>query len=326
MPAIIPGYLFHHIKKVTQDLQFALKLFDVLPLYGILFDRDGTVITANRAFLDAIGLRQEEIRGMTAEELEIYYIDLRKHLAALATHDSCTFRGRLIGENGSCFPVEHALAHVVDDKREVIASISHRIEGRTLTEERREAEKEIEKANQRKRRFIANINHEIRTPMNAIVGYAEMLAESSLGEQQRRHVEIIKKNSAHLICIVNDIVELSKLETGRIHLLKSTVDLRVLIEHLHELFADQAKGKHLEFTYKIDPALPEHYILDADHCRQILSNLITNAIKYTDAGKITLSVTGNGNRAESYEITFRIIDTGRGMSAQEQESLLELIA
>ncbi|XCN72204.1 MAG: histidine kinase dimerization/phospho-acceptor domain-containing protein [Candidatus Electrothrix aestuarii] len=323
---MLPGYLFHHIKKVAQDLQFALKVFDVLPLYGILFDRDGTVIMANKTFLDTTGLQKERIRGMSAGELETYWVDLRKHLAALEIHDTCTFRGQLIGENGDCFPVEHTLAHVVDGKREVIASISHKIEGRTLTEERREAEKEIEKANQRKRQFIANINHEIRTPMNAIVGYAEMLAESSLGEQQQRHVEIIKKNSAHLISIVNDIVELSKLETGKVRLLKSTVNLRVAIEQLHELFADQAKGKHLEFTYQVDPTLPEHYILDANHCRQILSNLISNAIKYTDAGSITLSVTGSKKRAAWHEISFRITDTGRGMSAQEQETLLELIA
>ena len=311
---------------MTQDLQFALKIFDVLPLYGILFDRDGTVIMANKTLLDTIGLQKEEIRGMAAEKLETYYVNLRKHLAALEMHDSCTFRGQLIGKNGACFPVEHTLAHVIDGEREVIASISHKIGERTLTEERREAEKEIEKANQRKRQFIANINHEIRTPMNAIVGYTEMLAESSLGEQQRRHVDIIKKNSTHLISIVNDIVELSKLETGKVRLLKSTVNLRIAIEQLHELFSDQAKGKHLEFTYQVDPALPEHYILDANHCRQILSNLISNAIKYTDTGSINLAVTGVKKRAAWYAITFRITDTGRGMTVQEQKNILKLIA
>lgn len=311
---------------MTQDLQFALKVFDALPLYWILFDRDGTVITANRAFLDTLGLQKEEIRGMSPEELEIYYIDFRKYLAALEMHDSCTFRGRLLGKNGIGFPVEHTLAHVLDGEREVIVSISRRGEGRTVTEERFEAEKEIEKANQKKRQFIANINHEIRTPMNAIVGYAEMLAELSLDEQQRRYVEIIRKNSAHLINIVNDIVELSKLETGRVRLLKSTVNLRVIIKEIHELFADQAKGKHLEFNYQIDPGLPEYYILDAEHCRQILGNLVSNAVKYTDTGKITLSVTGVKKRAAWYAITFRITDTGRGMTVQEQKNILELIA
>ncbi|MCI5125642.1 MAG: PAS domain S-box protein, partial [Candidatus Electrothrix sp. AR5] len=166
---------------MTQDLQFAFKVFDILPLYGILFDRDGTVITANKTFLYAIGLRKKEIAGMSVEELEPYYVDLKKHLAGLEAHDARTVRGYLVRKDGTRFSVEHTLVHVAETKREIIASISHKVEGRTLGEERREAEKKIEEANQRKRQFIANINHEIRTPMNAIVGYAEMLAESDIG-------------------------------------------------------------------------------------------------------------------------------------------------
>ncbi|MCI5137816.1 MAG: PAS domain-containing protein, partial [Candidatus Electrothrix sp. AR1] len=274
---------------MTQDLQFAFKVFDVLPLYGILFDSDGTVITANRMFLNTIGLQRQEIAGMSADELEPYYVDLKQHLAELEALEVRTVRGYLVREDGTRFSVEHTLARVTETGREVIASISHKVEGRTLGEERREAEKKIEAANQRKRQFIANINHEIRTPMNAIVGYAEMLAESDIGDQQRRYVETIKKNSSHLVAIVNDIMELSKLETGKVRLLKSTVNLHVVTEQLYDFFTDQARGKNLEFTCHIDPALPKYYVIDANHCRQILTNLISNAVKYTDGGKITLS-------------------------------------
>ncbi|MGB5687327.1 MAG: histidine kinase dimerization/phospho-acceptor domain-containing protein [Candidatus Electrothrix sp.] len=311
---------------MTQDLQFAFKIFDILPLYGILFDRDGTVITANRTFLDAIGLRRKEIAGMSAEELEPYYVDLKQHLAALKTHKARTVRGYLAREDGTRFLVEHTLVHVVETEREVIASISHKIEGRTLGEERREAEKKIEAANQRKRQFIANINHEIRTPMNAIVGYAEMLAESDIGDQQRRYVETIKKNSSHLVAIVNDIMELSKLETGKVRLLKSTVNLHVIAEQVYDFFTDQARGKNLEFTCQVDPTLPKYYVIDANHCRQILTNLVSNAVKYTDAGRISLSVSGEKKKATWYTLTFRVVDTGRGMTVQEQDNILDLIA
>ena len=315
-------------KRETQDLQFSFKIFDVLPLYGILFDRDGTVITANKTFLNIIGLREKEIRGMSAEELEPYYVDLKKHLAELKAHGVRTVRGYLAREDGTRFPVEHTFAHISatsETGRKIIASISYKVEGRTIGEERREAEKKIEAANQRKRQFVANINHEIRTPMNAIVGYAEMLAELDIGNQQRRYVETIRKNSAHLIAIINDIMELSKLETGNVRLLKSTVNLHVITEQTFDFFAEQAKGKNLEFICQVDPDLPKYYVLDANHCQQILTNLISNAIKYTDTGKIILSVSGEKKKAAWYALTFCVLDTGRGLTAQEQDNILDLI-
>ncbi len=310
---------------MNQDLLFAFKIFDALPLYGILFDSDGTVITANRTFLDTTGLERKEVVGMSAEELEPYYVDLKKHLAGLASQETRTFRGQLAREDGTRFSVEHSLAHISTTKREVIASISHEIDGRSVGEERREAEKKIEQANQRKRQFIANINHEIRTPMNAIVGYAEMLAESDIGGQQRRYVETIRKNSAYLVAIINDIMELSKLETGKVRVLKSTVNLQVITEQLHEFFADQVEGKNIEFACQIAPSLPKYYVIDTDHCRQILTNLISNAVKYTDVGTVTLSVTGVEKKASWYMLVFQITDTGRGMSPLEQESIRDLI-
>ncbi|MCW5202563.1 response regulator [Desulfobulbus sp. US4] len=311
---------------MTQDLQFSFKVFDVLPLYGILFDRDGRVITANKTFLDTIGLREKEIIGMSAEELEPYYVDLKKHLAELEAHGVRTVRGYLVREDGTRFSVEHTFVHLAETERGVVASISYKIEGWTIGEERREAEKKIEAANQRKRQFVANINHEIRTPMNAIVGYAEMLDELDIGSQQRRYVETIRKNSAHLIAIINDIMELSKLETGNVQLLKSTVNLHVITEQVFDFFADQARGKNIEFTCHVEPDLPKYYIIDANHCRQILTNLISNAVKYTDAGKITLSVSGEKKKAGWYALTFCVLDTGRGLTAQEQHNILDLIA
>lgn len=263
---------------------------------------------------------------MSVEELEPYYVDLKQHLATLAAHGVHTVRGQLVRGDGTRFSVEHTLVHVADTEREIITSISHKVEGLSIGEERREAEKKIEAAKQRKRQFIANINHEIRTPMNAIVGYAEMLADSDIGDQQRRYVETIRKNSSHLIALVNDIMELSKLETGKVKVLRSTVNFHVITEQLLDLFGDQAKEKNLKFTCQVDPALPTYYVLDANHCRQILSNLLSNAIKYTEVGEVALSVSGEKKRATWYELTFCVVDTGRGMTAQEQKKILDLLA
>ncbi|WP_446008679.1 ATP-binding response regulator [Candidatus Electrothrix sp.] len=310
---------------MNQDLLFAFKIFDALPLYGILFDREGTVIAANKTFLCTIGLSRKEVVGMSAEELEPYYIGLKKHLDELDSQQTRTFHGQLARRDGTLFSVEHSLAHISTSKREVIASISHEIVGRSVGEERREAEKKIDQANQRKRQFIANINHEIRTPMNAIVGYAEMLAESDIAGQQRRYVETIRKNSTYLVAIVNDIMELSKLETGKVRVLKSTVNLHVITEQLHDFFADQVEDKNIEFICQVAPDLPKYYVIDSNHCRQILTNLVSNAVKYTDVGTITLSVTGVEKKASWYMLFFQITDTGRGMSPLEQDEIQDLI-
>ncbi|MCI5208186.1 MAG: PAS domain-containing protein, partial [Candidatus Electrothrix sp. ATG2] len=300
-----------------------MRIFDILPLYGILFDRVGTVVRANKTLLNAIGLQKKEIVGMSAEELESYYVDLKKHLNELEHLGVNTFLGQFVRKDGTCFSVEHTLVHVSDNEGEIITSISHRIEGKSIGEERREAEKKIESANRKKRHFIANINHEVRTPMNAIVGYAEMLAETNMSEQQRRYVETIRKNSSHLVAIINDIMELSNLETGQVRVLKSTVNLHVITDQVYDLFFDQARGKGLEFTCQVDPSLPKYYVLDANHCRQILTNLISNAIKYTGTGKIILSVSGEKKKAAWYRLSFQVIDSGRGMTSQEQESILD---
>ncbi|MCI5222751.1 MAG: PAS domain-containing protein, partial [Candidatus Electrothrix sp. AR4] len=306
---------------MKQDLQFTLKVFDALSLYGILFNRDGIVITANRAFLDTIGLRRKEIVGMSKEDLEPYCAGLKEQfdLLDLDTNTSRVFRSQLTDTKGTVLVVEHNLIHVVSAPKEIIACIGHTVKNAERVndgeEERRlqEAEKRIEAANQRKRKFIANINHEIRTPMNAIIGYAEMLAESELGKQQRRFVDTIRKNSTSLVAIINDIMELSKLETGKVKVLKSTANLPVLIEQLHDLFIEQIQAKNLDFSCLKESNLPEFYVMDANHCRQVLANLLSNAIKFTDKGKIILSLTGTQIASKLYTLSFQVTDTGRGM-------------
>ncbi len=327
---------------MKQDLQLILKVFDALPLHGILFDRNGIITTANRTFLDTIGLRRKEVTGMSIKDLDPYFTNIKEEFDLLEESSSRTFPDQLKDKKGNFISLEHTLVHVTDMKKEIVASMSHNVSVHNQKEPQyshttafRNAEKRIERANQRKRKFIANINHEIRTPMNAIIGYAEMLAKSELGEQQRRFVDTIRKNSTSLVAIINDIMELSKLETGKVRVLKSTSNLRVLLEHLRDLFTEQAQAKNLTFFCLIEPNLPDSYVIDADHCRQILTNLISNAIKFTDKGKIILSVSGSqalanlessASSEKLYVLSFQVTDTGRGMSAEEQKNILDLFA
>jgi PAS domain S-box-containing protein len=314
---------------VEQPLRLLLNFFDALSgCYLIVLDRNGAIQMVSHSFSDLIGVAANEMTGRPADELEAYLPGFKEQLAELQPQACRNFHIRLLDKQGKALFVEHTLVLLEEQGREFAVCIGHDLSRLSGGQESalHKAEQQLMAANRLKRKFIANINHAIRTPMNAIIGYAEMLAESSLDEQQQRYVTTIRKNSTALVSIINDVMELSKLETGSVRVLKSAANLKLVVEQATDLFTDQLRAKKLDFVCAIEPGLPEMYVMDADHCRQVLMNLISNAIKFTDRGRVSLDVTGVKTGPDLYDIAFRIADTGVGMTAEEQQSILELFA
>jgi signal transduction histidine kinase/CheY-like chemotaxis protein len=317
---------------LKQNLRLVLKVFDALPLYGILFNGNGTVKTVNKAFAEAVALSRENIEGMTLDELEPYYTGIKEQFADLQIHESRTFRGQLVTTWNQAILVEQTLVHVEDNGSTLIASIGHDISNMIreqelryeYEDELRKAEQRLESANRMRSKFIANMNHEIRTPMNAIIGYAEMLSSSDLDKREQRFVTTILKNGSSLLSILNDVMELSKLEAGRVTIQKSTTRLQAIIEQVIDLYSDQLQAKHLTFNATIAEDLPESYIIDEAHCRQILSNLISNAVKFTSQGTISITVDGEQKEADLYLLSFKITDTGVGIDKAQQQAILNI--
>jgi signal transduction histidine kinase/DNA-binding NarL/FixJ family response regulator len=309
----------------AQGWQFLLKIFDALACYAILLDRSGTVRVANRTFLDTVGLSNDETAGMPLEILEAHFAGLKEQFIELNGYKSRTFHSRLIDKRSKTFIVELTLIRQEEPDGGVLC-IGRSLQRLTGCQEAalRRTEQQLIAANRLKRKFIANINHAIRTPMNAIIGYAEILAESGLSDQQQRFVSTIRKNGTALVSIINDVMELSKLESGSIKVLKSAANLRAVVEQAADVFADQIRAKKLDFICAVEPSLPEMYVMDADHCRQVLINLISNAVKFTERGQVSLSVSGAEAAHGCWELSFRAEDTGSGFSAEEQQSLREL--
>ncbi len=317
---------------MKQNIHLVLKVFDALPLYGILFNTNGTVKAVNRAFVDAVELSREEIEGMTLDDLEPYCNGIKENFSILQPHDSLTFRGQLVDKYGHTIFIEQTLVHVEDNGTSLIASIGHDV-GEIINEQelRYEYEQELRKAEQRlkaancmRSEFIANMNHEIRTPMNAIIGYAEMLSTSDLEKREYRFVKTILKNGASLLSILNDVMELSKLEAGRVTIQKSTTRLQAIIDQVYDLFSDQLQAKNLQFNSDIASNLPDSYIIDEGHCRQILSNLLSNAVKFTAKGKVTIAVTGQLKEKDSYLLSFKVSDTGSGIDRHQQQAIYNI--
>jgi PAS domain S-box-containing protein len=166
------------------------------------------------------------------------------------------------------------------------------IEGvaRDITELKKSAEellkaKEVaEKSLKVKERFLANMSHEIRTPMNGIIGMIDLISDTPLLPKQKEYVNTIKKSSETLLHILNDILDLSKIEAGKMELHKAPMSLEVAIEKLYALFSQQAGAKRNQLLYHIEPEVPEFIIADETRLLQILSNLTANAIKFTENG------------------------------------------
>jgi PAS domain S-box-containing protein len=178
---------------------------------------------------------------------------------------------------------------------------------------------ELLRTNQYKSEFLANMSHELRTPLNSILILSKNLAENeekNLNPDQVESASVISESGTQLLTLINDILDLSKIEAGKLEIIKESFALNEMVAYLRRVFSPQAERKNLNFTLQIDEAVPEHLYTDKQRLTQILSNLLTNAIKFTDSGTVGLVVSKTEN-----DIVFNITDTGLGIPADKLEHI-----
>ena len=182
-----------------------------------------------------------------------------------------------------------------------------------------EAKEEADKANRAKSQFLADISHELRTPLNAILGYAQiLLRDAALPDKARDGIAVIQQSGDHLLGLINDILDLAKIESDKLETHVQPFDLRDFLQSIADAFAVRAKQKNLRFRMDADPRLPIRVQGDERKLRQILFNLIGNAIKFTDAGEVGFTIDRDGER-----IRFTVADTGRGIRTEDLDQLFQ---
>src|SRR2546430_2195385 len=187
----------------------------------------------------------------------------------------------------------------------------------------RDARDLVERTARARSAFLANMSHEIRTPMNAVLGFVELVLDTELSTEQRRALELVRSSSEALLTILNDILDYSKIEADHLELETIPFDLPKLVHATASLLAVRAREKHLELLADVPADVPHNVRGDPTRVRQVLTNLVGNAIKFTEEGEVVLSVSAAGSDAGRERVRFVVRDTGIGIAPEQRAAIFD---
>ncbi|MCK5136301.1 MAG: PAS domain S-box protein [Bacteroidales bacterium] len=301
----------------------------------VVIDNDGNVIFWNRSAEKIFGYKAEEITGKNFHDLLVpdeYREAQRRDFsrfkkAGKGNEVGATLELEALNRRGQKFPVELSLSAMkIKDQWHSVAIIRDITQRKIIEGKLEEAKTIAENANRAKSEFLANMSHEIRTPMNAILGFAEILEEQLRDNpQNHEYIKGISNSGRGLLGLINGILDLSKIEAGKLDINYEPINPYTIIEEIRQVFMVKTREKKLDFTINVDPKLPSTLIFDETRLRQVLFNLIGNAIKFTSEGGIAINVKSKDSNAERshVDLSVEVIDTGIGIHENEQQIIFE---
>ena len=295
-------------------------IFQILP--------DGNIVTVNSAFAKIFGYSSPEELFSDSDNVKDNYVNPEKRgeLRGLIERQSAVrnFEYKAYRKDGEIIDLSVNIHEVRDDRGELLyfEGLMEDITRKKQAEELKIAKEAAEAATEAKSEFLANMSHEIRTPMNAILGFSELLEDKLKNEEHKEYLKTIISSGRTLLSLINDILDLSKIEAGKLEIQYGPSNPLTVINEIKQIFSQKVEEKNLEFRLNIDHHIPEALLLDEVRVRQILFNLVGNAIKFTDRGYIELSLEKD-YRGEDLDLIFSVRDTGIGIPKEQQGLIFE---
>ncbi|MFY9226597.1 MAG: response regulator [Blastocatellia bacterium] len=315
---------------LRKEKDFVSTIIDTVENLILVLDPQGNIVRINKTLEDLTGHQLKNIKGENV--LDLFVIDeemdnIKSILQLLplgilpATYESHLIdkdkKKYLISWNNSLLKdkegkIEYIIANGVDITKKRLAEL-----------QLKQAKEQAEFATRAKSFFLANMSHEIRTPMNAVIGMTSLLLDSSLTREQKEYVETIRNSGETLLALINDILDFSKIESEKLTLDSHPFDLLECVEKSIDLVASKAKEKHLQLLYLIDNSVPKQLLGDFNRLRQVIINLLSNALKFTQKGEVILLIKARKTTSTTYKLKFAIKDTGIGIAQDKISNLFK---
>ncbi|MBI4641226.1 MAG: response regulator [Candidatus Tectomicrobia bacterium] len=322
-------------KRVEEALResevMAQRLFESAPDALVVVNPKGRIVRINTQAEQMFGYSRDELLDKLIEVLIPEHFRERhmEQRAGYIAHPHIRPLGmglELYGKRkeGRSFPVDVMLGPLETAEGVfVLCTIRDITERKRVEEELRQAKEEAEAANRAKSEFLANVSHEVRTPMNGIIGMMELLRNTHLTTQQREYLNMVKESADSLLRVINDILDFSKIEAGRLELESTEFNLREMLGNTTKVLSVSANLKGLDLLCHISPRVPDMLVGDHGRLFQVIINLVNNAIKFTERGKIVVSVEVESKTNNDICLHFTVSDTGIGIPPDKQQLIFE---
>ena len=313
-----------NLKKAEEQLKRSevrfRKLIDTATDTICILTETGVLLEINNSACDFLGYNRDELIGKSINVIDVDYTGERftAFWMNVGYDKQATFESRHKKRNGELFPVEVSARKILLEGDTLIISIARDITERNKVKKQMiQAVRKAEESDRMKSAFLANMSHEIRTPLNGILGFSGLMNDPDISpEQQQKYYEIIQQSGHRLLSTINDLIDISRIETGAIEMEISDVEINKLFDELHSFFYPDINSKKIDFVLKKEIYEEVHIDTDYEKLYAILSNLLRNAVKFTEKGSISLSYKLNGSN-----IIFEVSDTGVGIASDKLSSI-----
>jgi signal transduction histidine kinase/CheY-like chemotaxis protein len=296
----------------------------------VMYDENLKLLAINNKYSDIIGIPAEFIEHATSYDEIIRYTSEvllneseRSEKVIEQAKSRQPFTYLIFYPDGKIVEIQHFPIQEGGAVR-TFADVTNR---EKAEKEMHDAKEAAEKANIAKSTFLANMSHELRTPLNAVLGFSELMARDTQSTPgQKENLNVINRSGQHLLALINNVLDMSKIEAGRTELEAAPLDLHRLLQEIGDMFRLRAEAKDLAFTLELRPGLPQYFLLDMGKLRQVFINLLGNAVTFTEVGGVAMRADAEALPDGNWQLRFEVADTGTGIPADEIETIFDAFA